>query len=53
MISHYFRNMASTALIAATTLTVLGTTVWGDMVSVIQKSEEQTISVPIDRAVVI
>ena len=45
--------MASTALIAATTLTVLGTTVWGDMVSVIQKSEEQTIGVPIDRAVVI
>ena len=45
--------MASTALIAATTLTVLGTTVWGDIVSVIQKSEEQTIGVPIDRAVVI
>ena len=53
MISHYFKNMASTALIVATTFTVLGTTVWGDMVSVIQKSEEQTIGVPIDRAVVI
>ena len=53
MISHYFKNMASTALIFATTFTVLGTTVWGDMVSVIQKSEEQTICVPIDRAVVI
>ena len=53
MISHYFKNMASTALIVATTFAVLGTTVWGDMVSVIQKSEEQTIGVPIDRAVVI
>ena len=53
MISHYFKNMASTALIVATTFTVLGTTVWGDMVSVIQKSEEQTIGVSIDRAVVI
>ena len=53
MISHYFKNMASTALIVATTFTVLGTTVWGDMLSVIQKSEEQTIGVPIDRAVVI
>ena len=50
MMSQYFKNMASTALIVATTFTVLGTTVWGDIVSVIQKSEEQTIGVPIDRA---
>ena len=53
MISQYFKNMASTALIVATTFTVLGTTVWGDIVRVMQKSEEQTIGVPIDRAVVI
>ena len=51
--SQYFKNMASTALIVATTFTVLGTTVWGDIVSVIQKSEEQTIGVPIDRACII
>ena len=38
---------------AATAFTILGTTVWGDIVSVIQKSKEQTIGVPIDRAVVI
>ena len=53
MMSQYFKNMASTALIVATTFTVLGTTVWGDIVSVIQKSEEQTIGVPIDRAFII
>ena len=45
--------MASTALIIATAITILGTTVWGDIVSVIQKSKEQTIGVTIDRAFVI
>ena len=53
MKSQHFKNMAATALIVVTAFTILGTTVWGDIVSVIQKSEEQTIGVPIDRAVVI
>ena len=53
MISQHFKNMAATALIVVTAFTILGTTVWGDIVSVIQKSKEQTIGVPIDRAVVI
>jgi len=53
MISQQFKHMASTALIVAMAFTILGTKVWGDIVSVIQKSKEQTIGVPIDRAVVI
>ena len=53
MILQHFKNMAATALIVVTAFTILGTTVWGDIVSVIQKSKEQTIGVPIDRAVVI
>ena len=53
MISQHFKNMAATALIVVTAFTILGTTVWGDIVSVIRKSKEQTIGVPIDRAVVI
>ena len=53
MISQHFKNMAATALIVVTAFTILGTTVWGDIVSVIQKSKEQTLGVPIDRAVVI
>ena len=53
MISQHFKNMAATALIVVTASTILGTTVWGDIVSVIQKSKEQTIGVPIDRAIVI
>ena len=53
MISQHFKNMAATALIVVTAFTILGTTAWGDIVNVIQKSEEQTIGVPIDRAVVI
>lgn len=53
MILQHFKNMAATSLIVVTALTILGTTVWGDIISVIQKSKEQTIGVPIDRAVVI
>jgi pilus assembly protein CpaC len=53
MISQHFKNVAATALIVVTAFSILGTTVWGDIVSVIQKSKEQTIGVPIDRAVVI
>ena len=53
MILQHFKNMAATSLIVVTALIILGTTVWGDIVSVIQKSKEQTIGVPIDRAVVI
>ena len=53
MISQHFKSMAATALIVVTAFTILGTTAWGDIVNVIQKSEEQTIGVPIDRAVVI
>ena len=53
MISQHFKNVAATALVFVTAFSILGTTVWGDVVSVIQKSKEQTIGVPIDRAVVI
>ena len=53
MIFQHFKSMAATALIVVTAFTILGTTAWGDIVNVIQKSEEQTIGVPIDRAVVI
>ena len=53
MILQHFKNMAATSLIVVTALTISGTTVWGDIISVIQKSKEQTIGVPIDRAVVI
>ena len=53
MILQHFKNMAAAALIVVAAFTISGTTVWGDIVSVIQKSKKQTIGVPIDRAVVI